>query len=113
MLYKVKAKIDKLKMKDFFTALTDGSIAMQEPDGSYIVNAMQKAVKTDTNTLEWYQASHEDSSLQHERETVYEKYLYDIQTTPVDEEKKDLKGESFWDCLETWHFDKDIDFDFD
>ncbi len=47
MLYKVKAKIDKLKMKAFFTALTDGSIADQEPEGSYIVNAMQRALMTD------------------------------------------------------------------
>jgi hypothetical protein len=45
---------------------------------------------------------------------VYDKYLYDIETTPVDEEKDDIKGESFWDCLETWHFDEgSLDFDFD
>jgi len=113
MLYKVKAKIDKLKMKAFFTALTDGSIAMQEPDGSYIVNAMQKAVKTDGNTLEWYQTCDCDTPLAHERVTVYDKYLYDIETTPVDEVKNDIKGESFWDCLETWHFDSTVDFDFD
>ena len=101
MVYKVKAKIDKLKMKDFFTALTDGSIADQEPDGSYIVNAMQKAVKTGDTTLEWYQSCDCETPLKHERETVYDKYLYDIETTPVDEEKSDIKGESFWDCLET------------
>jgi hypothetical protein len=114
MLYKVKAKIDKLKMKAFFTALTDGSIADQEPDGSYIVNAMQKARKTNDNTLEWYQTCHCDTALKHERETVYDKYLYDFEATLVDEEKDDIKGESFWDCLETWHFDEStLDYDFD
>ena len=114
MLYKVKAKIDKLKMKAFFTALTDGSIADQEPDGSYIVNAMQKARKTNDNTLEWYQTCQCKTPLKHERETVYDKYLYDLEATLVDEEKDDIKGESFWDCLETWHFDEGtIDYDFD
>jgi len=42
MLYKVKAKIDKLKMKAFYTVLVDGSIANQEPDGTEIVNAIAK-----------------------------------------------------------------------
>ena len=110
MLYRVKAKIDKLKMKAFYTALTDGSIADQEPDGTYIVNAMQKAVKTDANTLEWYQSCDCETPLLHEKETVYDKYLYDIETTPVDEIKNDIKGESFWDCLETWHFDNSYNF---
>ena len=106
MIYKVKAKINKLKMKAFYTALTDGSIASQEPDGPDIVNAMQKAVKTQSDTLEWYQACKCETPLKHERETVYDKYLYDIETTEVDEIKNDIKGTSFWDCLETWHFDE-------
>lgn len=105
MLYKVKAKIDKLKMKDFFTALTDGSIAAQEPDGSYIINAMQKALMTDSETVEWYQTCQCATPLKHERETVYDKYLYDIETTPVSEVKDDIQGRSFWDCLEDRYYD--------
>ena len=110
MLYKVKAKIDKLKMKAFFTALTDGSISDQEPDGSYIVNAMQQALKTEDDTLEWYQTCHCATPLKHERETVYDKYLHDFETTLVNEVKDDIKGKSFWDCLETWHFDDSYSF---
>jgi len=110
MLYKVKAKIDKLKMKDFFTALTDGSIADQEPDGSYIINAMQKARKTGGDTLEWYQTCQCATPLKNERETVYDKYLHDIETILVHEVKDDIKGESFWDCLEAWHFDDSYSF---
>jgi hypothetical protein len=110
MLYKVKAKIDKLKMKAFYTALTDGSISDQEPDGSYIVNAMQKALKTEDDTLEWYQTCQCATPLKHERETVYDKYLYDFETTPVDEVKDDIKGKSFWNCLEDWHFDDTYSF---
>ena len=44
MIYKVKAKIDKLKMKSFYTALVDGSIANQEPDGTEIVNGIKHAI---------------------------------------------------------------------
>ena len=110
MLYKVKAKIDKLKMKSFFTALTDGSIASQEPDGSEIVNAMQKALMSDAETLEWYEACYCDTPLKHERETVYDKYLHDIETTLVYEVKDDIKGRSFWDCLEDKHYDETYTF---
>ena len=110
MLYKVKAKIDKLKMKSFYTALTDGSISEQEPDGAEIVNAMQKAVKTADDTLEWYETCHCDTPLKHERETVYDKYLHSIETTLVYEIKDDIKGTSFWDCLEDWHFDDSYTF---
>jgi len=105
MLYKVKAKIDKLKMKSFYTALNDGSIAEQEPDGAEIVNAMQKAYMTEKDTLEWYETCLCETPLKHERETVYDKYLHDIETTLVYEIKDDIKGASFWSCLEDKHYD--------
>ncbi len=104
MLYKVKAKIDKLKMKAFYTALVDGSIANQEPDGAEIVNAMQKAFMTEKDTLEWYETCHCATPLKHEKETVYDKYLEDIETTLVHEIKDDIKGASFWTCLEDKHY---------
>ncbi len=113
MLYKVKAKIDKLKMKVFYTALTDGSISNQEPDGAEIVNAMQKAVITGDDILEWYETCYCATPLKHERETVYDKYLYEIETTLVDEVKDDLKGISFWDCLEDKHFNFHLDDEFE
>jgi len=90
MLYKVKAKIDKLIMKSFYTALNDGSIADQEPDGTYIVNAMQTAFMTEPDTLEWYETCHCETPLKHERETVYDKYLHDLETTLVYEIKDDI-----------------------
>ena len=109
MLYKVKAKIDKLKMKSFYDVLTDGSVAEQEPDGAEIVNAMQKAVMTGNDTLEWYETCHCVTPLKHERETVYDRFLHDIETTLVEEKKNDLKGNSFWTCLEDKHFHLDAD----
>ncbi len=111
MLYKVKAKIDKLKMKDFYTVLTDGTVADQEPDGAEIVNAMQKAVMTGNDTLEWYETCHCDIPLKHERKSVYDHYLDDIETTLVEEVKNDIKGNSFWNCLEDKHFSFDEDFE--
>ena len=110
MLYKVKAKIDKLKMKAFYTALVDGSIANQEPDGAEIVNAMQKAFMTEKDTLEWYETCHCTTPLKHERETVYDKYLEEIETTLVHEIKDDIKGASFWTCLEDKHYDENYSF---
>ena len=110
MIYKVKAKIDKLKMKSFYTALNDGSIADQELDGTEIVNAMQKAYMTEKDTLEWYETCKCQTPLKHERETVYDKYLHDIETTLVDEIKDDIKGTSFWSCLEDKHYDTNYTF---
>ena len=104
MLYKVQAKIDKLKMKAFYDVLTDGSVAAQEPDGAEIVNAMQKAVMTEVDTLEWYETCHCETPLKHERETVYDKYLHELETTLVHEVKNDIKGRSFWSCLEDKHY---------
>ncbi len=109
MIYRVKAKIDKLKMKTFYDALTDGTIADQEPDGAEIVNAMQQAVMTGKDTLEWYETCHCATPLKHERETVYDKFLSDIETTLVNENKNDIKGNSFWSCLEDKHFHLDTD----
>ena len=105
MLYKVKAKIDKLKMKAFYKVLTDGTVAEQEPDGAEIINAMQKAKMVGEDMLEWYEVCHCTTPLKHERETVYDAYLEEIETTLVYEMKDDITGSSFWDCLEDKHFD--------
>ncbi len=110
MLYKIQAKIDKTTMKDFFTALTDGTVASQEPDGPYIVNAMQKALMTDDETVEWYQTCQCATPLKHERETVYDRYLHDIKTTRVSEVKDDIQGRSFWDFMENVYYDDTYSF---
>ena len=107
MLYRVKAKIDKMKMKDFFNVLTDGTVADQEADGAEIINAMQKAVMTSSDTLEWYETCHCETPLKHERETVYDKYIQIVETELAEEEKH-IKGNSFWSCLEDRYFDDDL-----
>ena len=106
MLYKVQAKIHKNKMKAFFTALTDGSIASQKPDGSYIVTAMQQALMQNDDTLSWYEACYCETPFKHERATVYDTYLYNFTAIEVDGVKDDIEGRSFWEYLENNYYDK-------
>ena len=110
MLYKVKAKIQPNKMKDFFAALTDGSIEAQQPDGIYILKAMKDAKMVEDETLAWYEACYCATPLRHERETVYDTYLTDFETTLVYEVKDDITGKSFWDYLEDNYYDETYTF---
>jgi hypothetical protein len=100
MLYKVKAKLRPEKMKDFFKALTDGSVEMQKPDGHYILKAMKEAKLVGKNTIAWYEACYCEVPLKHERETVYDMYLTDFETTLVYEVSNDIEGALFWTYLE-------------
>jgi hypothetical protein len=110
MLYKVKAKIKPETLKDFFTALTDGSIEAQEPDGSYILKAMKEAVMIDSRYISWYEACYCATPLRHEREIVYDKYLTDFTTTMVYEVADDLEGVSFWSHMEEVYYDEAYSF---
>lgn len=96
MLYKIKASIKKEKLKDFFTALNDGSIENQKPDGAYILKAMKEAKMLDADTISWYEGCYCVTPLKHERETVYDKYMEAFKTEMVYEVKDDIKGASFW-----------------
>jgi len=99
MKYRVKAKPIQEKLSDFYKALTDGSIENQRPDGSEIVAAMRRARVTGPGVIEWYETCHCPTPLQHERETVYDQYLTDIETV-LAEETTVIAGESFWSILE-------------
>lgn len=99
MLYKVKAKIYEEKMNDFWNALNDGSIESSEPDGPFILKAMKEAYMVDDETLVWYEACYCDTPLKHERETVYDTYMYDFDTELKYEIQDDIKGKSFWEYL--------------
>ncbi len=106
MLYKIKAKIYEEKMSDFWTALNDGSIESQKPDGLDIVKAMKGALMTDDGNLVWYEACYCDSPLKHERESVYNKYMYDFSTELKYEIKDDIRGRSFWKYLSERFYDE-------
>jgi len=106
MLYKIKAKIHKERMGEFWSALNDGRIESLKPDGPFIVKAMKDALMTDDNTVEWYEACYCDSPLKHERETVYDKYLYDFSTKLKYEINDDIRGRSFWEYLGKKFYDE-------
>jgi len=106
MLYKVKAKLKKDNLKDFFSALVDGSIESLQPDGTTMLKAMKEALIVDENTIAWYEACYCPTPFKHERATVYDKYLYAFETTLVYEIKDDIEGKSFWDYLEDTYYNE-------
>ena len=100
MIYKVSAKYCGEKASEFFQKLTDGTIARQKPDGEEIVASMKRARITHPGVIEWYETCYCPMPLQHERETVYDNYLSDIQTVEA-EDYGEVKGESFWELLKS------------
>ena len=97
---KVKANLIPDKAKAFYQVLADGTVQKRRPDGNAIVSAMKGAKITGPDTIEWYESCYCPSPLKHERETVYDKYLTNIETDLV-EEFGDIEGESFWDYLQS------------
>jgi hypothetical protein len=98
MKYKVKANLIPDRAADFYKVLTDGTVQKQKPDGAEIVSAMKEAKIMSPNVIEWYETCYCASPLNHERETVYDKYFTNISTELVDQ-FADIEGESFWGYL--------------
>jgi hypothetical protein len=96
--YRVKAKPIPEKQAAFYSALTDGSVENQSPDGSEIVASMRRARVTSPGVIEWYETCYCSTPLQHERETVYDQYLTNIETVPA-VDTPEITGESFWSIL--------------
>ncbi|MCG8036820.1 MAG: hypothetical protein JAZ19_07280 [Candidatus Thiodiazotropha taylori] len=99
MEYRVRANFILNKLLDFYKALTDGTVAHQEPDGVEIVSSMRQAKIISPNTIEWFETCYCPSPLKHERETVYDKYLVNIETALVEKREK-IEGDSFWSFLQ-------------
>lgn len=96
--YSVKARFIENIMDQFYQKLTDGTIANQKPDGNEIIESMKRAKVTGPNTIEWSEMCFCSSPLKHERETVYNHYLADLETKVVDE-YVEFDGESFMEYL--------------
>ena len=99
MEYRVRAKFVLNKLPAFYEALVDGTIANQKPDGAEIVASMKHAKIIGPNTIEWFETCYCPSPLKHERETVYDKYLVNIETVLV-KKRGEIEGESFWSFLQ-------------
>jgi hypothetical protein len=99
MEYRVKAKPIQEKLSAFYKVLTDGSVEHQSPDGYEIVASMRRAKVTSPGVIEWYETCYCSTPLQHERDTVYDQYLTNIETVPA-VDTSEIAGESFWSILE-------------
>ena len=74
-LYAVSAKLIADRAPEFYTRLTDGSIAAQRPDGAEIVAAMQRARIGPDGMARWTETCYCATPLRHERATVFDRYF--------------------------------------
>ncbi len=99
MIYSVKARFIEEKMGEFYRKLTDGTIQNQKPDGQEIVNSMKRAKITEPNTIQWSEMCFCPTPLKHERETIYNHFLTDMETEIIDD-YAEFDGELFFEFLE-------------
>ena len=97
-IYSVKARYIEEKMKEFYQKLTDGTIRNQKPDGQEIINSMKRAKITEPNVIQWSEMCFCSPPLKHERETVYNHFLKDMETSIIDE-YVEYEGQLFMDFL--------------
>jgi len=97
--YSVKAQYIEEKMGEFYQKLTDGTIQNQKPDGQEIVNSMKRAKITAPKIIQWSEMCFCPTPLKHERETIYNHFLTDLETKTIDN-YVEFDGESFFDFLE-------------
>ena len=98
MIYTIKAKFHQEKMKEFFVKLTDGTIEEQKPDGHEIISSMRRAKITQPGEIQWSEMCFCSPPLKHERQTVYDDYLSEMEIKTVDD-YVEFEGESFFDYL--------------
>ncbi len=99
MIYSVKARFIEEKMGEFYRKLTDGTIQNQKPDGQEIVNSMKRAKITEPNTIQWSEMCFCPTPLKHERETIYNHFLTNMETEIIDD-YVEFDGELFFEFLE-------------
>ncbi len=99
MFYSVKARFIEEKMGEFYRKLTDGTIQNQKPDGHEVVNSMKCAKITEPGIIQWSEMCFCPTPLKHERETIYNHFLNDMETETIDN-YIEFDGEPFFDFLE-------------
>jgi len=99
MIYKVKARLIQSKAKEFHQKLTDGTIQEQRPDGSEMVESMNRATIDDKGFVNWTELCYCPTPLAHERGTIYDKYFTELETEPI-ENHKTFAGKSFMEHLQ-------------
>jgi len=99
MIYSIKAHFIEQKMQEFYQKLTDGTIQNQKPDGNEIIQSMKRAKITNPHTIQWSEMCFCPTPLKHERQTIYDHYLTDMETQIIDN-YIEFKGKSFYNYLE-------------
>ena len=85
MYYRVKARYIPEAAAELYCRLTDGSIAGQKPDGREIVASMQRARITEPGVACWSAVCYCPTPLEHERQTVYDRFFTDMQIEEVED----------------------------
>jgi len=98
VIYSVKARYIEEKIEEFYQKLTDGTIQNQKPDGQEIINSMKRAKITEPNVIQWSEMCFCSLPLKHERETVYNQFLTDMETNVIDEHVE-YEGKFFMEFL--------------
>ena len=99
VFYSIKAQYIEGKMNEFYQKLTDGTIQNQKPDGQEIISSMKRAKITGQKTIQWSELCFCPTPLKHERETIYDHFLANLETQTIDD-YIEFDGESFFDFLE-------------
>ncbi len=94
MIYSVRVRYVEEKVEEFYQKLTDGTIQNQKPDGHEIIDSMKRAKITEPNVIQWSEMCFCSSPLKHERETVYDNFLTNIETKVI-HDYLDYDGEFF------------------
>lgn len=97
--YLVKANLIEEKLEEFYQKLTDGTIENQKPDGQEMVDSMKRAKITSPGAIEWSEMCFCLTPLNHERNTVYDHYLRNLETRTIDN-YVESNGKSFFEFLE-------------
>ena len=84
MYYAVTARFNSDTAAEFHRLLTDGTIESQKPEGKEIMASMQRARIDEQVIVRWSEVCYCPTPLEHERETVYDRFFTDIEATEID-----------------------------
>jgi len=93
-IYRVKAKFDESKAKEFHGLITGWKLKAQIPDGNEIIRSMKRAKIDSSGLVKWTELCYCPTPLKHERGTVYDKYFTDIATKEI-EDHEEVEGKPF------------------
>jgi hypothetical protein len=98
MYYIVTARLIPDTAAELLRKLTDGTISSQKPDGKEIVASMERAKLADDGLVRWSEVCYCATPLAHERQTVYDHYVTEMETEEV-EGYVEFEGEPLMDYL--------------